>query len=119
MRPARSILVCLLAFSAGCAAGDGAVWKDMSVSRVRAELGRPDVIGEESGDEARFYVPHNPPEHAWPAGAVRTFYYLDRNVAVTFERGRVVSTAPIDPRRRQSVLLPLIASNRGGSGDGR
>lgn len=88
MRYTAFSLTCLFTTFAGCAAGDGAVWKDMSVSRVRAELGPPDVIGERSGDQERFYVPHNPPEHEWPADAVRTFYYTDRDLAVTFERGR-------------------------------
>jgi hypothetical protein len=77
------------------------------------------VIGEESGDRARFFVPHDPPEHEWPRDARRTFYYLDRDLAVTFERGRVVKTGPIDRRRRDDVLLPLIAINQEGVRDRR
>lgn len=106
------ILACAFASFADCRGGrnldDGSLRRGTRITDVQAEYGLPDVIVDVSGDERRFYVPTRRPEHEWPADAPRTFYYLGRNVAVTFVSGKAVRAEPIDRELRDAVLAPLV-----------
>jgi hypothetical protein len=81
----------------------------------RQTVERPGRQPVESGDQQRFYLPTHRPEYEWPADAPRTFFYLDRDLAVTFVSGKAVSFAPIDAEVREQVLLPLVRRH-GGAG---
>ena len=78
------------------------------ITQVQAEYALPDVISDESGDLQRFYVPSRRPPWEWPAEAARTFYYLDRDLAVKFVRGKAVSATSIGKELRESTLEPLV-----------
>lgn len=90
---------------------DGGVRRGAMITSVQAEWGLPDVISDSAGDRSRFYVPTDRPEHEWAWEAPRTFYYLDRGVAVTFERGKAVEAGPIDDERRR-WLTELVQRHR-------
>ena len=115
MKRRRRLAIVLRAVAAGCAADGVTVRKGMRYSEVRGQCGAPDVISERAGDEERFFVPEDAPGirrgYGWAADTL-TYYYLERDLAVTFASGRVVRTARIDPRRRDGVLLPLVARDR-------
>ena len=103
------ILACTFAVSGGCAADHAAVRRGTPITHVQAEYGLPDVIADRSGDQARFYVPARRPQAEWPADAPRTFYYLERDLAVTFVSGKAVRPSrPIDRQLRDQALLPLL-----------
>lgn len=113
----RSIPLSLLACTpavlvGGCTLGDSGLRRGTPITYVQADFGLPDVISDRSGDQARFYLPTSRPAEEWPADAPRTFYYLKRNVAVTFVLGRAVRAGPIEGQLREQVLLPLV--QRGG-----
>lgn len=97
---------------AGCAArapygGEGVARGD-GITDVQLRLGLPDVVSDISGDQARFYTPHNRPAAEWPWSAPRTFYYISRDFRVTFVRGKVTSCGRIEPDRKRTILVPLI-----------
>ena len=118
MRADCLILACLLGLVGGCGAARGnAIRPGTTLARVQVEYGTPDVIYEASADEGRYYAPANRPAYEWPADARRTFYYLQRDVGVTFVSGKVTHVAPIDPALRERVLLPLL--RRQGGADSR
>jgi hypothetical protein len=101
----------------GCArrCGEGVTHGD-GITVVQLRLGMPDVISDAAGDMERFYTPHDRPPEEWPGSAPRTFYYLDRDLRVTFLRGKVTACGRIDPERKRTVLVPLA---RGEAGPGR
>ncbi len=115
MRLDTFILACTGALLVGCSVDGGGVRRGTPITHVQLDYGVPDVISDESGDEKRFYVPTNRPEYQWPADAPRTFYYLNRNLAVTFVLGKAVRSAPIGAEEREHVLLPLVRRH-GGAG---
>lgn len=100
------ILTGVLLFLAGCS--NESIRRGTPITHVQFDYGLPDVISDRSGDLERFYVPSKRPEEEWPADAPRTFYYVQRNLTVTFVSGKVVKTSSIDPQRREEVILPLI-----------
>jgi len=99
----------------GCSLGESGIRRGTPITHVQLDRGRPDVISDSSGDLTRFYVPTNRPEAEWPWDAPRTFYYLDRNLAVTFERGKAVRAETIDAEMRERTLKPLVR-RQGGAG---
>jgi hypothetical protein len=112
-----SIVACMFVLLAGCAPSGGGIGRGTPITQVQLEYGTPDVFSDVSGDEGRDYVPTNRPEEEWPWSAPRTFYYLDRDFAVTFVRGRVEHARPIDPGLREHVLVPLVQRNRAAPSD--
>ena len=56
----------------------------------------------------RYYVTADRPEHEWPADAPRTFYYVDRDLAVTFVSGRTVQSEVIHSDLKHRILRPLV-----------
>lgn len=86
------------------------------ITQVQADCGRPDAISDAAGDQTRFYRPTDRPEYEWSADALRTFYYLGRDLAVTFVLGRAVRAGPIDPELRDVVLACLAATRPSGGG---
>jgi hypothetical protein len=108
----------ILAFTAallvGCSGNSAAIQRGTPITHVQLDYGLPDVISDESGDEKRYYVPTKRPEYEWPPEALRTFYYLDRDLAVTFVSGKAVSSASIKVEEREEVLLPLVRRHSGG-----
>jgi hypothetical protein len=115
MRRSTFILACTTALLVGCSVESGGVRRGTPITQVQLDYGNPDVISDTSGDEKRFYVPTNRPEYEWPADAHRTFYYLERNMAVMFVLGKAVSSTPIPAEEREQVLLPLVRRH-GGAG---
>jgi len=91
---------------AGCTLGHGVPARE-PITHVQADWGRPDVISDESGDLARFYAPTSRPADEWPPEVPRTFWYLDRSVAVTFVRGRAVAARAIRDDER-SFLVGVV-----------
>lgn len=83
---------------------NGAVRPGTPITHVQLEYGLPDVISDTSGDLARSYAPSSRPAEEWPAEAPRTFYYLDRDLAVTFVLGRATAAGPIEPGLRDRWL---------------
>jgi hypothetical protein len=114
MRFPHLIIACAVIFVSGCAAdGTAGVRRGTPITHVQAEFGLPDVIADSSGDQERYYVPSHRPEDEWPADAPRTFFYLDRGLAVTFVSGKAVGAEPIDADLRERVLLPLVRRHAG------
>ena len=99
----------------GCATVESGVRHGTPITHVQADYGEPDVISDQSGDLERFYVPAQRPKEEWPWHAPRTFYYLDRDLAVTFVRGKAVRATKIDAETREHTLLPLVRRH-GGAG---
>jgi hypothetical protein len=75
-----------------------------SITEVQFRLGTPDVISDRSGDQERFYSPYCRPVAEWPADAPRAFYYLSRDLMITFVGGREVSRVEIPSELRSGVL---------------
>jgi hypothetical protein len=97
----------------GCSLdGSGLRW-GTPITSLQADYGEPNVISDSSGDLTRFYVPTNRPREEWPWDAPRTFYYLDRNFAVTFVRGKAVRAGAIDAATREQTLEPLVRRHGG------
>jgi hypothetical protein len=110
----RYVIVAVVVFVSGCATNDtGGVRRGTPITRVQADYGLPDVIADRSGDQKRYYLPAHRPEDEWPADAPRTFYYLERGLAVTFVNGKAVGAEPIDADLREGVLLPLVRRHGG------
>jgi hypothetical protein len=103
-----AVFLSLVYATVGCAASRDGVRVGEPMTHVQADLGRPDVISDSSGDEVIFYTPYNRPPDEWPWSAPRTFYYLGRDLEVTFERGRVTSVQGISASRRK-MLEDLVA----------
>src|SRR5687768_14996621 len=114
MRSAISLLV-ISTLLGGCSPGERGIRRGTPITHVQSDFGEPDVISDSSGDLTRFYVPTNRPREEWPWEAPRTFYYLDRNLAVTFERGKAVRAEAIDAETRERMLEPLVRRH-GGAG---
>jgi hypothetical protein len=94
----------MLVAVAGCSsAGHARIRRGTPITLVQRDVGVPDVIADESGDQKRYYVPAKRPPEEWPADAPRTFYYLDRNLAVTFVLGKAVKSEPIRPEQRERL----------------
>ena len=113
MRPAGSVLLIVVAVvlvvgGGGCALGESGIRRGAAIAQVQGELGPPDVISDRSGDLARYYVPARRPPEEWPSDAPRTLYYLERDLALTFVRGRAVRAEAIPDETREVVLLPLV-----------
>jgi hypothetical protein len=109
MRSRNVMIALVVVLPTGCASDDtGGARRGTPIAHVEADYGPPDVIGDRSGDQKRYYVPAHRPEEEWPADAPRTFYYLDRGLAVTFVSGKAVGAGPIDADLREGVLLPLV-----------
>lgn len=107
------VLACNIALLIGCAGKHNTIPRDTPITRVQLDLGIPDAISDESGSEQRLYVPKERPESEWPAEAPRTFFYLDRDLAVTFVLGKSIGAGPINPQFREHVLLPFVKRQRG------
>jgi hypothetical protein len=90
----------------GCAE-HSSVPRGKPIAHVQSECGMPDVISDASGDLVRFYTPERRPKEEWPAEAPRTFYYMERNLAVTFVLGKAVSSGPINDERREVLNMHL------------
>ena len=109
-------LVCVgtpLMATAGCGGGGHAdVRRGTPITVVQHDVGMPDVIADESGDQKRFYVPAKRPPEEWPGEAPRTFYYMNRDLAVTFVRGKAVKSEPIRPEERKQ-LEAIVGRNAG------
>jgi len=112
MRPAYLITLCTLLSQSGCATLAPGIRYGTPITHVQMDYGMPDVISDVSGSDGRFYVPADRPEYEWPADAPRTFYYLDRGLAITFVSGKAVSAEKIDPETREIFLLPSMQSAR-------
>jgi hypothetical protein len=110
MRELCIILLCAVIAVSGCAKSEHGIRLESPITHVQADLGLPDVISDRWGGQARYYAPTSRPAHEWPPDAPRTFYYLDRGLAVTFLRGKAVRAERIDPRLRDQVLRPLVRS---------
>ena len=105
---ARAVaLPAVLILANGCTPVESGVRHGTPITHVQADYGMPDVISDRSGDLERFYVPAHRPESEWPWDAPRT-YYLDRNLPITFVRGRAVRATAIDAEARELMLLPLV-----------
>ena len=76
--------------------GESGIRRGTSITDVQADFGLPDVISDASVDELRLYVPAKRPAYEWPADAPRTFYYLERNLAVESVSGNAVYAGSID-----------------------
>jgi hypothetical protein len=114
MRFAHFIIAWAVMLLAGCAANDTAgIRRGTPITHVQTDYGIPDVIADRSGDQKRYYVPSHRPESEWPADAPRTFYYLDRGLAVTFVSGKAVGAEPINADFRERVLSPLVRRHGG------
>ena len=74
---------------------------------ILATYGDPDAIYEAAGDQGRLYPWGVRPEYDWPKRHVLVWYYLERDIAVSIDRGKVVECGPIDPERRESILKVL------------
>ena len=94
----RFLVVVTLASLAGCVSNDAD-----SITDVQADLGLPDAISDSSGDQQRFYSPHDRPAYEWPADSPRTFYYLYHDLQVSFTLGRVVEQSQTEPSTRRIV----------------
>ena len=114
MRSAISLVV-VSALLSGCSLGESGIRRGTPITHVQLDFGEPDVISDRSGDLTRFYVPAKRPREEWPWDAPRTFYYLDRNLAVTFECGKAIRAEAIDARTREQTLEPLVRRH-GGAG---
>jgi hypothetical protein len=108
--PMRFLVSMLLVSTlvSGCSLGESGIRRGTPITHVQLDLGEPDVISDSSGDQTRFYVPMNRPKEEWPWDAPRTFYYLDRNLAVTFECGKAVGAETINAETRRLTLEPLV-----------
>jgi hypothetical protein len=113
MRFSTTILVCTLAILVGCSADGNGIHRGTPITHVQLDYGLPDVIADRSGDLKRYYVPSDRPESEWPTDAPRTFYYLERNLEVTFVSGRAIRSGPIDTEEREHILIPLIRRYNG------
>ena len=102
------LVLTVLLLLVGCSLGDSGIRYGTPITSVQADLGLPDVISDESGDQRRFYLPVKRPKHEWPADAPRTFYYLDRDIQVVFVNGKAVRATKIEPGIRERILLPLV-----------
>jgi hypothetical protein len=109
--PALILIVAFAVAASGCSVRESVVRRGTAITVVQRDVGVPDVIEDVSGDTGRQYVPTNRPAEEWPSDAPRTFYYLDRNLAVTFVRGRAVRTTTISDEQRQQ-LLSLVRLNQ-------
>ena len=95
----RLILICVVGLAiAGCAS---------TPERILATYGEPDAIYEVSGSLGRLYPWGAPVEYEWPKRHVLVWYYLERDIAVRIDRGKVVECRPIDPERRESIVKVL------------
>jgi hypothetical protein len=113
MQSPAVILACIAVLMVGYSGNNGSIRRGTPITHVQLDYGLPDVISDSSGDETRYYVPTNRPEYEWPADAPRTFYYLERGLAVTFVSGKTVTAEPIDADLRERVLLPLVLRHGG------
>jgi len=108
MRWCALLILPLTLLSACTHNGGDAIQRGTPITHVQFDIGLPDVISDQFGDLARFYTPTSRPAEEWPAEAPRTFYYLPRNLAVTFVRGAVVRTEAIDPETREYILSQVL-----------
>ena len=108
MRTRAVLLACVVPLIAGCSGGTVGIRRGTPITHVQRDHGLPDVISDRSGDQVRYYVPADRPEHEWPPDAPRTFYYVDRDLAVTFVSGRTVQSEVIDSDLKHRILRPLV-----------
>lgn len=101
-----------LAILSGCMLGESGIRRGTPITHTQADFGIPDVISDQSGDETRDYLPTNRPAEEWPADAPRTFYYLDRDIAVTFVSGKAVRARPMTDQENEAVSELLIRQKR-------
>ncbi len=110
MRTLRLLVIaalCALLVGCGTASGKG-IRRGTPITDVQLDYGFPDVISDQSGDRARYYLTTDRPAAEWPADAPRTFYYIERNLAITFVCGKVIRATPIEPELREHMLMPLV-----------
>ncbi|MEX0654003.1 MAG: hypothetical protein WD534_16660 [Phycisphaeraceae bacterium] len=105
MRGFTIVTTCLLLTA--CSLGDSGIRYGEQITVVQHAFGLPDVISDRSGDLERLYTPQNRPPQQWPASAPRSFYYLDRDLAVTFVHGKARSASRITPDRRETILAVM------------
>ena len=105
--------VLILVVVAGCSLGNTGIRRGTPITHIQANFGEPDVVSDSSGDLTRFYVPTNRPMEEWPSDAPRTFYYLERNLSVSFERRKAARAEAIDPATRRVTLEPLVQNKKG------
>ena len=115
LRTACTVILVAAWCSGGCTLGPIGIRRGTGITVVQADLGLPDVISDESGDFTRLYTPQNRPASEWPSSAPRTFYYLGRDLQITFVNGKATKASRIDPGLREASLLPVLR----GAGVGR
>jgi hypothetical protein len=102
-RPTPLIVAALLLLT-GCTLGDTAIRRGTPITHIQADFGHPDAISDRSGSDDVTYLPHNRPAYEWPADSPRTFYYLDRDLQVTFIHGKATDASAIAPWGRDRIL---------------
>jgi hypothetical protein len=111
MRQTLIVLSCFMTPSMilqGCQTlGGSGIQRGTLVTAVQKDLGYPHVISDQNGLEVRFYTPSRRPAEEWPADSPRTYYYMDRDLAVKFVYGKAVEAGKIDPKLRDHVLPRL------------
>jgi len=73
------------------------------ITDVQAQFGLPDLIVDHLNGFCRAYTPKDRPATEWPADVPRTFYYLDRDMEVSFVRGEATGVSHISPDERQII----------------
>ena len=96
-------LVCL-AFVSGCcvSCSKPTIRQDMNPSQVTSVIGEPNVIYEQAGDLGRFRV-RGVKVLDWPHPDKLVWYFLERDLQVVFENGRVIRWGNIEPELRKRI----------------
>jgi hypothetical protein len=77
------------------------------ITDVQAQFGLPDLIVDHMNGFCRAYTPKDRPATEWPADVPRTFYYLDRDMEVSFVRGEATAVSHLSPDERQVIAGQL------------
>ncbi|HNB60063.1 MAG TPA: hypothetical protein PK308_07095 [Phycisphaerales bacterium] len=86
--------------------------RNMPVERVPGKFGPPDIVGQQTGEQRRYYFLDEPPADAWDAEDLRTFYYYTgRGYKLVITDGRVRSSESISTAEFDEIL-PRIRARR-------
>jgi hypothetical protein len=85
------------------------ITKGMSKQQVIRDIGQPDIIEETSGDESRYYRPGDQIiyKYRWPESSTKTFFYLNRYLAITIVHDTVKTITPITEEKWGTLGLVL------------
>jgi hypothetical protein len=83
--------------------------KGMSEEQVICNIGQPDIIEETSGDQSRYYRPGDQIiyKYKWPETSTKTFFYLNRYLAITIVHDSVETINPISEEKWGTLGLVL------------